>query len=319
MSSSFHVRQDLEFIGAARNEDSNWMGIPCVNVDQKEENVDLKGSLPNYDELAYQVLLSKAKTDAAKVRFRVDNYTKDHVTILDKDVNFVKLEQIDESHLAFQDWITCSTATFDVSIPSVNEQLMELRKISHELNLYVQKNKIEVKRKIVDLLQENERNLPISPAQTEKFDLERKNLEWRIMVDKNVADEKIKLAAQEKSKVLKRLGHISREMSKLNSQMSRLKDVEDMTDDEVIEALQKSRQWDLDVQGVMVMLDSVDVKSVGVGIDHEVIDEVYEKFQLVSKSVAEIINALVSKDKKTLPLLFGSREEEGRCLLSQTF
>ena len=259
VTSSFHVRQDLEFIGAPRNEDSNWMGIPCVNVDQKEENVDLKGSLPNYDELAYQVLLSKAKTDAAKVRFRVDNYTKDHVTILDKDVHTKNLDQIDELHLALQDWITCSTATFDERIPLAKVKLEELMKISNELNLYVQNNKIEVKRKIVDLLQENERNLPISPAQTEKFDLERKNLEWRNMVDKNVADEKIKLAAQEKSKVLKKLGHISREMSKLNSKMSRLKDVEDMTDDEVIEALQKSRQWDLDVQGVMVMLDSIDV------------------------------------------------------------
>ena len=64
---------------------------------------------------------------------------KDHVTILDKDVHSVKLDQIDESHLTFQDWITCSTATltFDVSFPSVNEKLMELRKISHELSLYV--------------------------------------------------------------------------------------------------------------------------------------------------------------------------------------
>ena len=212
-----------------------------MNVEPKDENVGLKGGLPNYDELAYRVLLSKAKTDAAKVRFRVDNYTKDHVTILDKDVHTKKLDQIDELHLAFQDWITCSTATFDVRIPLAKEMLEELMKISKELNLYVQNNKIEVKRKIVDLLQENERNLPISPTQTEKFDLEKKNLEWRIMVDKNVADEKIKLAAQEKSKVLKRLGHVSCEVEMLSSKMSRLKDVEDMTDDEVIEALQKSR------------------------------------------------------------------------------
>ena len=65
------------------------------------------------------------------------------------------------------------------------------------------------------------------------------------MVEKNMTDEKNKLAAQEKSKILKRLGHISRELNKLSSKMSRLKDVEDMTDYEVIEALQKSRQWGL--------------------------------------------------------------------------
>ena len=134
VSSSFHVRRDLEFIEDARKDASalNWKGIPSVNVDHCEENVDLKGSLPNYDELAYQVLLSKAKTDAAKVRFRVDNYTKDHVTIFDKDVHTKKLDQIDELHLAFQDWITCSTATFDERIPLAKVKLEELMKISNE-------------------------------------------------------------------------------------------------------------------------------------------------------------------------------------------
>ena len=51
--SSFHVRQDVELIGAARNEDYlHWTGNPCVNVEPKDENVGLKGGLPNYDELA---------------------------------------------------------------------------------------------------------------------------------------------------------------------------------------------------------------------------------------------------------------------------
>ena len=70
MWSSFHVRQDVELIGAARNEDYlHWTGIPCVNVEPKDENVGLKGGLPNYDELAYRVLLSKAKTDAVRYVF----------------------------------------------------------------------------------------------------------------------------------------------------------------------------------------------------------------------------------------------------------
>ena len=298
MWSSFHVRQDMELIGAARNVDFlHWTGIPCVNVEPKDENVGLKGGLPNYDELAYRVLLSKAKTDAAKVRFRVDNYTKDHVTIFDKDVHSAKLDQIDEYHLAFQDWITCSMSTFDENIPSMKEKLMELRKISYELNLYVQTNKIEVKRKVVDLLQEYERNVPISPAEMEKFDLERKILDWKKMVDRKMADEKKRLADQEKIKVLKKLGQISSEMKKLSSRISRLKEVDDMTEDEIVEALQKSRQWELDVQGVKIKLDSVDVDSVGVDIDQKALDDVHEEFQLVSKSVAEKIDALEKRDK----------------------
>ena len=36
------------------------------------------------------------------------------------------------------------------------------------------------------------------------------------MVDKNATDEKIRLAAQEKSKVLKRLGYVSRVVEMLN-------------------------------------------------------------------------------------------------------
>ena len=189
-------------------------------------------------------------------------------------------------------------STFDESIPSMKEKLMELRKISYELNLYVQNNKIEVKRKVVDLLQEYERNVPMSPAEKEKFDLERKNLEWKKLVDKNVTDEKIKFATQEKSKVLKRLGHVSREVEMLSSKMSRLKDVDEMTDDEISEALQNSKEWVLDVRGVMDRLDAVDVDFIGVDIDQRAVDEIREKLLMVSRCVAEKIDALVKKDKE---------------------
>ena len=47
---------------------------------------------------------------------------------------------------------------------------------------------------------------------------------------------------RKKIKVLKKLGQISSEMKKLSSRISRLKEVEDMTEDEIVEALQKSRQ-----------------------------------------------------------------------------
>ena len=97
----------------------------------------------------------------------------------------------------------------------------------------MQTNKSEVKRKVVDLLLEYERNVPLSPAEKEKFDLERTNLEWKKMADKYATAEK-KLAAQERNKVLKRLGHVSREVEMLSSKMSKLKNVDEMTDDEII-------------------------------------------------------------------------------------
>ena len=75
--------------------------------------------------------------------------------------------------MAFQDWINCSAATLDENISYVNKKPMEIIKFSCKLNLYVLTNEIEAERKIVDLLQENEINVSITPADQKKFDLER--------------------------------------------------------------------------------------------------------------------------------------------------
>ena len=57
------------------------------------------------------------------------------------------------------------------------ETLNELKKVSDELNLCVKQNAVEVKAKLVELLQEDEEKKAISCFERESLDLKRKKLE----------------------------------------------------------------------------------------------------------------------------------------------
>ena len=68
-----------------------------------------------------------------------------------------------------------------------------------------------------------------------------------------------KKLAVDQGRILKRIAHARREADALNFKLSRLKDVDDMTEYEIGCALHESRKWDLDVQGLMEKFDAVDV------------------------------------------------------------
>ena len=110
MSSSFH-----NGIEAVKKEafEINWLENPPFNF--KEEIARLESSLPqeNKDDINPHTLLNKAKAEAEKVRLRVNNYTKDHISILDKETYSLQLSKIDEFNLSFQDWIVNSTSNLD--------------------------------------------------------------------------------------------------------------------------------------------------------------------------------------------------------------
>ena len=101
----------------------------------------------NKDEITPHALLIKVEAD--KVRSRVNNYTKDHISILDKETFSLQLSKIDELNVSFQDWIASSTCSLDDSITFQLETLNERRKVSDELDLYVKQNADEVKAKFV--------------------------------------------------------------------------------------------------------------------------------------------------------------------------
>ena len=207
MSSSFH-----NGIEAVKKEafEINWLEHFPFNF--KEEIVRLKSSLPqeNKDDIDPHTLLSKAKAEAEKVRLRVNNYTKDHISILDKETCSLQLNKIDECNLSFQDWVVNSTSNLDGSIPAQLETLNELKKVSDELNLCVKQNAVEVKAKLVKLLQEDEEKKAISSFERESLDLKRKKLERLMMMDK-------RNAAQLKEKIPKRMENVSHEVENLRS------------------------------------------------------------------------------------------------------
>ena len=206
MSSSFH-----NGIEAVKKEafEINWLESSPFNF--KEEIVRLKSSLPqeNEDEIDPHTLLSKAKAEAEKVRRRVVNYTKDHISILDRETCSLQLSKIDELYLSFQDWIVGSASSLDECIPAQLETLNEIQKVSEELDLCVKQNAVEIKAKLVELMQEDEESKAVSSYERERLDLERRRLERLMMMDE-------RNAAQQEKKILKRMKNIGREMENLS-------------------------------------------------------------------------------------------------------
>ena len=90
-----------------------------------------------------------------------------------------------------------------------------------------------------------------------------------------------KKLAVDQGRILKRIAHARREADALNFKLSRLKDVDDMTEYEIGCALHESRKWDLDVQGLRDKFDAIDVDSVGFDVDQKVVEKLHEKIKFV--------------------------------------
>ena len=313
---NLHLRHDLDEINEVfypSNEN------PSVKV-QKEGNVVVENGLQLKTKDEYIDLLIKVKYEAANVRRRVDNYTQDQITILDKDIHNAKLEKIDEENMAFQDWIASYSSILDEeNVSSDLIMILEtIRVVADELNNHVRNNATDVKRKLIELLRENDENLPISTAAKETFDLERQKLERKKMVDMEKANEKKQLVADARSKILKRLEHVSRDAEELSSKIFRLKDVNEMTEHEISIALLDSIKWNEDMKAVERMFDTLEVDSVGTEFDQQVMKEVHGKIKLLGKSLDKKIDDLLRKDKE-LCLYTLSPEKMKRVHYSQPF
>ena len=263
---NLHLRHDLDEINDAENEEAFYPSneSSSVKVGEKEEKVVTESSLCQNNKDEYIDLVRKVKYEAAKVRRRVDDYTQNQITILDEDTHNAKLEKINEENMAFQDWIASySSIIDDENIPPDIIMVLEtISKVADELNKYVKKNATEVKRKLIELLRENDENKPIPSATRVKFDLERQKLERKRMVDVETANEKKRLAADSRNKILKRIKYVRHEAKALSLRISKHKDVENMTEHEVRKAVLESVKWQFDIQTLEDKVAKIDIDSI---------------------------------------------------------
>ena len=98
-------------------------------------------------------------------------------------------------------------------------------------------------------------------------------------VDENVVNEKKKLAAKEK--ILKRMDLVSCDADDLSSKISKVVNVNCMTDDEVQAALLESREWKMEMKALKKNMEAVLIDSVGVDIDEEEMKQFQEMVKLV--------------------------------------
>ena len=86
-------------------------------------------------------------------------------------------------------------------------------------------------------------------------------------------------------------------MKELSQKLSKVKDVNCMTDDEIKYALLESREWKGMMQSLQEKLEAVIVDSDEFDVDEEM-EQLSENVNLVSQSLAKKVNELVEKDKE---------------------
>ena len=283
VSSSIHLGYELNDIEAVKKEAFKFDWLEDSSADVKQGKTRLKSCQPqeNKDELSLLEMLSKVDYEAEKVRRRVRNYSPDHISILDKNIFAAELRIVNEENWAFQDWITSSASNIDECnlSESALEKLAEIWKVSDEINLLVENNAAEVKRKLGELLQEGKK---------------------KRIVGENVAEEKKRMAAQQqqKKKLLKMMEYVKHEADELRLMVSKVKDVNCMTDNEVQAALLESREWKFDMQALRKSLKDVDIDAVDIDVDEEDMEQFHEDVKLVIGFVNQKIDDLVQKDKE---------------------
>ena len=90
---------------------------------------------------------------------------------------------------------------------------------------------------------------------------------------------------------------VSCDANELSSKISKVKDVNCMTDNEVQVSLHESREWKDEIKALKEKMEAIMIDSIGVDIDEKEMKQFHEMVELVIENVVMKIDDLLQKDK----------------------
>ena len=163
--------------------------------------------------------------------------------------------------------------------------------MSADLKQRIKQNANEVTIKMAELL----RSTPLSEVENATIDLKKKEYEDRKAFQ-------AKREADEKKRVLKKLEQCSEKANSLIDIIRGEKDVEEMTDQEIREAISvRSKEWKIDLGRLRKLKEEFDLDVSAIDLDEDETDRVTrmdDEFKKAEEDVTETIKALLDKDKE---------------------
>ena len=278
-------------------EDYNHFYYPPLQL-RLEENQEVEEvfeaeqeeQLGTMDPTNYEARLRVIKVAAKKVRnvkklFLATDVTKIHIHTYES-----RLKEVRDELKIFNDAVADLTVDLDEDNGDDKVRITNLENLESSLLEEVKKNEKEVAEKVSELLEAQ----PLSKAEAESLDLQRKKFE---LEQKKIEDEKI-LKGKKADIAVKNL---SEKIKNLMKTVKEVKPTEELSDQEIKHVLPEAKKWESRLEELTAAKVKLDMELIGLNIDAGVTKILDEDYMTVATSVKEKLSYLtVANEERRL-------------------
>ena len=273
------------------------------------------------DTETFNPLMISIRREIFNVEQKMKGFTAAHVSLDLKEEIAARLEKIDQYNDICQGKIFDLIMTLNDDIPSDLEKTNSLRRLADDLNSKVLNNSVQVREKLADLII----NRPRSMIEQEAFDRqkEKEEKEESAKKEKEEKEESAKKEKEKREETAKEskigillAGHLAKCL-KFSEEISELKDVEEMSEQEIRLALiQWKEVWDKKLEKLNEKKETLEEDFLYDIADDEIdsLIEFRSKHDQLVKDVSDKYKLLIAKDKELgLYTLAPNKSKESVC------
>ena len=274
------------------------VGLESISEVSNEEQDRINQSTA-MDAETFNPLLTSARREVFIVEQKIRAYTTAHVSVDLKEEIPARLKNIDDCNDICQGKIFDIILSLDENVPSDLEKTNALRKLAEDLNSKVITNSVQVREKLADLI----RNKPMSMTEQAAFDRQRQK------------EEQEESATASKIETMLEI-HLEKCLN-FSKEISELKDVEDMSEQEIRSALLQWKEvWNKRLEKLNENKEKIEVDFL-----HDIADDEMElmvkfrdKHDQLVKDVSDKYKSLIKKDNELgLYTLAPNKSKESVC------
>ena len=207
------------------------------------------------------------KKQKANLYLLIDCYNKDTVTILDKDEYKGELKNIQDSLIKFQDKTVDLQDSLNMDIEEQRIMYNDITASFEEAKVKVVQNATSVKRQIVKLMEESTSSRLNSSAEADR------------------------------KKLVLKVTNATARFKSLKDEVSKLSEVDLMSEHEIRESLLSSKDWKKDLKSFETLKETLDIDMVSTAIDEDLNTQFQKEYKETVELVTEKVSKLILADK----------------------
>ena len=264
---------------------------PLVEVDTENEVFETANNLSQQpttmEEAAYNAKLRVVKIAERKVRNQQKKFLPENVTSIHVPEYRDRLKEIRTILGTYEDAVSDIVVDLDETIEGDKARITYLDKEQDALQREVLENEKQVEAKIKTLIESQ----PLSKAEQESLQIQRKQLE--------IAKEKEEIVLNEKGQKFEiDMSDISSRIKDILEVVTKVKSSKDLSDPEVKQALLDSKKWESKFEALTTSKLKLDKDMVGLKVDNSAVLKINQDFSSLKETVKQKLNDLKSADEE---------------------